>query len=149
MLYIGAILTSEGPKVIEFNARFGDPEAQVLLSRLESDLMAQIVALDRKEPIRFQWQDDYVVGVMLASKGYPSSYEKGAKVTGFELNENYFVSGLRKEDDAFVTSGGRVLLAVGKGATIEEAQKAAYSNVEKVESDNLFYRHDIGNKALK
>ncbi|MCJ1662396.1 phosphoribosylamine--glycine ligase [Staphylococcus sp. NRL 18/288] len=149
LLYIGAILTSEGPKVIEFNARFGDPEAQVLLSRLESDLMAQIVALDRKEPIRFQWQDDYVVGVMLASKGYPSSYEKGAKVTGFELNENYFVSGLRKEDDAFVTSGGRVLLAVGKGATIEEAQKAAYSNVEKVESDNLFYRHDIGNKALK
>ncbi|PNZ70413.1 phosphoribosylamine--glycine ligase [Staphylococcus croceilyticus] len=149
LLYIGAILTSEGPKVIEFNARFGDPEAQVLLSRLESDLMAQIVALDRKDPIRFQWQDDYVVGVMLASKGYPGSYEKGAKVTGFELNDNYFVSGLRKEDDAFVTSGGRVLLAVGKGATIEEAQKAAYSNVEKVESDNLFYRHDIGNKALK
>ncbi|MCI2773363.1 phosphoribosylamine--glycine ligase [Staphylococcus petrasii] len=149
LLYIGAILTSEGPKVIEFNARFGDPEAQVLLSRLESDLMAQIVALDRKEPIRFQWQDDFVVGVMLASKGYPGSYEKGAKVTGFELNDNYFVSGLRKEDDVFVTSGGRVLLAVGKGATIEEAQKAAYSNVEKVESDNLFYRHDIGNKALK
>lgn len=149
LLYIGAILTSEGPKVIEFNARFGDPEAQVLLSRLESDLMAQIVALDRKDPIRFQWQDDYVVGVMLASKGYPGSYEKGAKVTGFELNDNYFVSGLRKEDNAFVTSGGRVLLAVGKGATIEEAQKAAYSNVEKVESDNLFYRHDIGNKALK
>ncbi|BGE82750.1 phosphoribosylamine--glycine ligase [Staphylococcus petrasii] len=149
LLYIGAILTSEGPKVIEFNARFGDPEAQVLLSRLESDLMAQIVALDRKDPIRFQWQDDFVVGVMLASKGYPGSYEKGAKVTGFELNDNYFVSGLRKKDNAFVTSGGRVLLAVGKGATIEEAQKAAYSNVEKIESDNLFYRHDIGNKALK
>ncbi|GGG87374.1 phosphoribosylamine--glycine ligase [Staphylococcus pragensis] len=149
LLYIGAILTSEGPKVIEFNARFGDPEAQVLLSRLESDLMAQIVALDRKDPIRFQWHDDYIVGVMLASKGYPGSYEKGAKVTGFELNDNYFVSGLRKEDDDFVTSGGRVLLAIGKGETIEEAQVAAYSNVEKVESDNLFYRHDIGNKALK
>lgn len=149
LLYIGAILTSEGPKVIEFNARFGDPEAQVLLSRLESDLMAQIVALDRKDPIRFQWHDDYVVGVMLASKGYPGSYEKGAKVTGFELNDNYFVSGLRKEDDDFVTSGGRVLLAVGKGTTIKEAQDAAYSNVEKVKSDNLFYRHDIGNKALK
>lgn len=148
LLYIGAILTSEGPKVIEFNARFGDPEAQVLLSRLESDLMAQIVALDRKEPILFQWQDDFVVGVMLASKGYPGSYAKGAKVADFELNDTYFVSGLRKEDDAFVTSGGRVILALGKGATIEDAQKVAYNNVEKIKSDNLFYRHDIGNKAL-
>ena len=97
LLYIGAILTKEGPKVIEFNARFGDPEAQVLLSRLESDLMAQIVALDRKEPIRFQWIDDYVVGVMLASKGYPGSYEKGAEVSGFEVNNHYFVSGLKKK----------------------------------------------------
>ena len=149
LLYIGAILTSEGPKVIEFNARFGDPEAQVLLSRLESDLMAQIVALDRKEPIRFQWQDDFVVGVMLASKGYPGNYHKGTKVTGFELNDQFFVSGLRKESEDFVTSGGRVILALGKGHTIEAAQKAAYANVDKVKSDNLFYRHDIGNKALK
>ena len=74
-----------------------DPEAQVLLSRLESDLMAQIVALDRKEPIRFQWINDYVVGVMLASKGYPGSYDKGAEVSGFELNNHYFVSGLKKK----------------------------------------------------
>lgn len=85
---------------------------------------------------------------MLASKGYPGSYAKGTKVAGFELNDTYFVSGLRKEDDAFVTSGGRVILALGKGATIEDAQKVAYNNVEKIKSDNLFYRHDIGNKAL-
>ena len=149
LLYIGAILTKEGPKVIEFNARFGDPEAQVLLSRLESDLMAQIVALDRKEPIRFQWIDDYVVGVMLASKGYPGSYEKGAEVSGFELNNHYFVSGLKKENDTFLTSGGRVVLAIGKGKTIQQAQKDAYGNVEKIKSDQLFYRKDIGNKALK
>ena len=149
LLYIGAILTSEGPKVIEFNARFGDPEAQVLLSRLESDLMAQIVALDRKEPIRFQWIDDYVVGVMLASKGYPGSYDKGAKVSGFELNNHYFISGLKKENDRFLTSGGRVILAIGKGKTIQQAQKDAYENVEKIKSDQLFYRKDIGNKALK
>ncbi|MGW9856477.1 phosphoribosylamine---glycine ligase [Staphylococcus hominis] len=149
LLYIGAILTSEGPKVIEFNARFGDPEAQVLLSRLESDLMAQIVALDRKEPIRFQWIDDYVVGVMLASKGYPGSYDKGAKVSGFELNNHYFISGLKKENDIFLTSGGRVILAIGKGKTIQQAQKDAYENVEKIKSDQLFYRKDIGNKALK
>ncbi|WP_145416821.1 phosphoribosylamine--glycine ligase [Staphylococcus hominis] len=149
LLYIGAILTKEGPKVIEFNARFGDPEAQVLLSRLESDLMAQIVALDRKEPIRFQWIDDYVVGVMLASKGYPGSYDKGAEVSGFELNNHYFVNGLKKENDTFLTSGGRVVLAIGKGKTIQQAQKDAYGNVEKIKSDQLFYRKDIGNKALK
>ena len=149
LLYIGAILTKEGPKVIEFNARFGDPEAQVLLSRLESDLMAQIVALDRKEPIRFQWIDDYVVGVMLASKGYPGSYEKGAEVSGFEVNNHYFVSGLKKENDTFLTSGGRVVLAIGKGKTIQQAQKDAHGNVEKIKSDQLFYRKDIGNKALK
>ena len=149
LLYIGAILTKEGPKVIEFNARFGDPEAQVLLSRLESDLMAQIVALDRKEPIRFQWINDYVVGVMLASKGYPGSYDKGAEVSGFELNNHYFVSGLKKENDTFLTSGGRVVLAIGKGKTIQQAQKDAYGNVEKIKSDQLFYRKDIGNKALK
>lgn len=148
LLYIGAILTEEGPKVIEFNARFGDPEAQVLLSRLESDLMAQIVALDRKEPIRFQWHDDFVVGVMLASKGYPGEYEKGKKVSGFELNDHYFVSGLRKDNDAFVTSGGRVVLAIGQGPTIKKAQKLAYDNVKNIKSDNLFYRNDIGNKAL-
>lgn len=149
LLYIGAILTKEGPIVIEFNARFGDPEAQVLLSRLESDLMAQIVALDRKEPIRFQWINDYVVGVMLASKGYPGSYDKGAEVSGFELNNHYFVSGLKKENDTFLTSGGRVVLAIGKGKTIQQAQKDAYGNVEKIKSDQLFYRKDIGNKALK
>lgn len=149
LLYIGAILTKEGPKVIEFNARFGDPEAQVLLSRLESDLMAQIVALDRKEPIRFQWINDYVVGVMLASKGYPGSYDKGAEVSGFELNNHYFVSGLKKENDTFLTSGGRVVLSIGKGKTIQQAQKDAYGNVEKIKSDQLFYRKDIGNKALK
>lgn len=149
LLYIGAILTKEGPKVIEFNARFGDPEAQVLLSRLESDLMAQIVALDRKEPIRFQWIDDYVVGVMLASKGYPGSYDKGAEVSGFELNNHYFVSGLKKENGTFLTSGGRVVLAIGKGKTIQQAQKDAYGNVKKIKSDQLFYRKDIGNKALK
>ena len=123
LLYIGAILTKEGPKVIEFNARFGDPEAQVLLSRLESDLMAQIVALDRKEPIRFQWINDYVVGVMLASKGYPGSYDKGAEVSGFELNNHYFVSGLKKENDTFLTSGGRVVLAIGKEKLFNKHKK--------------------------
>lgn len=149
LLYIGAILTTDGPKVIEFNARFGDPEAQVLLSRMDSDLMQHIIDLEQKASIQFEWKPQTFVGVMLASKGYPDAYEKGHEVTGLELNNNFFVSGLTIENDTFVTSGGRVILAMGNGNTVEEAQQQAYKNVEKINSDNLFYRHDIANKALK
>lgn len=151
ILYIGAILTKEGPKVIEFNARFGDPEAQVLLTRLESDLMEHILELKEKRPISQQWKQDAVVGVMLASKGYPAAYDKGSRVSGFESDlEHYFVSGLKRDaNQSFVTSGGRVILAIGEGESIEAAQKKAYERVAKIESDGLFYRKDIANKALK
>ncbi|ARJ52029.1 phosphoribosylamine--glycine ligase [Staphylococcus lutrae] len=150
LLYIGAILTDEGPKVIEFNARFGDPEAQVLLTRLESDLMAHIIELEEKAPIHMKWKDNAVVGVMLASKGYPAEYEKGAKVTGFENDPgSYFVSGLKHNGRHFINAGGRVILAIGEGETIEAAQKAAYARVDKIESDALFYRKDIAHKALR
>ncbi|UMT81546.1 phosphoribosylamine--glycine ligase [Staphylococcus roterodami] len=148
VLYIGAILTKDGPKVIEFNARFGDPEAQVLLSRMESDLMQHIIDLDEGKEIQFKWKNESIVGVMLASKGYPDTYEKGHEVSGFDLNENYFISGLRKQGDTFVTSGGRVILAVGKGDNVAEAQRDAYDKVSHIKSDHLFYRHDIANKAL-
>lgn len=149
LLYIGAILTKEGPKVIEFNARFGDPEAQVILTRLDSDLMQHIIDLEEREPIDFKWKEEAVVGVMLASKGYPGAYDKGYKVSGFDLDSHYFVSGLKKDGDHFVNAGGRVILAIGEGATVKDAQVAAYNNVDKIESDNLFYRKDIGNKAIK
>ena len=149
MLYIGAIITAEGPKVIEFNARFGDPEAQVLLTRMESDLMQHIIDLDNKQPLHFKWKEDAVVGVMLASKGYPGSYDKGEKVSGFSLDGSYFVSGLKKEDNAFVTSGGRVILALGEGVDIATAKSNAYKAVDQIESDALFYRTDISDKAMK
>lgn len=149
LLYIGAILIKEGPKVIEFNARFGDPEAQVILTRLDSDLMQHIIDLEEREPIDFKWKEEAVVGVMLASKGYPGAYDKGYKVSGFDLDSHYFVSGLKKDGDHFVNAGGRVILAIGEGATVKDAQVAAYNNVDKIESDNLFYRKDIGNKAIK
>lgn len=149
LLYIGAILTKEGPKVIEFNARFGDPEAQVILTRLDSDLMQHIIDLEERESIDFKWKEEAVVGVMLASKGYPGAYDKGYKVSGFDLDSHYFVSGLKKDGDHFVNAGGRVILAIGEGATVKDAQVAAYNNVDKIESDNLFYRKDIGNKAIK
>ncbi|WP_392449925.1 phosphoribosylamine--glycine ligase [Staphylococcus massiliensis] len=149
LLYIGAILTAEGPKVIEFNARFGDPEAQVLLKRMDSDLMQHILDLEAKAPIDMEWKDASVVGVMLASKGYPGAYEKGVKVSGFEDNSDFFVSGLKKDGDDYVTSGGRVILALGEGSDIKEAKAKAYDNVEKIKSDGLFYRKDISDKALR
>lgn len=148
VLYIGAILTKDGPKVIEFNARFGDPEAQVLLSRMESDLMQHIIDLYEGKEIHFKWKNETIVGVMLASNGYPDTYEKGHEISGFDLNENYFISGLRKQGDTFVTSGGRVILAVGKGDNVAKAQRDAYDKVSQIKSDHLFYRHDIANKAL-
>ncbi|QLK86948.1 phosphoribosylamine--glycine ligase [Staphylococcus sp. 17KM0847] len=150
LLYIGAILTDEGPKVIEFNARFGDPEAQVLLTRMESDLMAHILQLEACEPINMVWKEEAVVGVMLASKGYPNSYEKGYKVTGFEEDiDHYFISGLKREGTDYVNAGGRVILAIGEGQDIKNAQQKAYERVAKIKSDHLFYRQDIANKALK
>lgn len=149
ILYIGAILTDEGPKVIEFNARLGDPEAQVLLRRLESDFMEHILELKAKQPISQKWKAEAVVGVMLASKGYPGTYQKGYEVTGFEdVLEHYIVSGLKRDGDVFKTSGGRVILALGEGATIREAQQAAYQRVSKINSEGLFYRKDIADKAL-
>lgn len=86
---------------------------------------------------------------MLASKGYPGQYEKGHQVTGFNLNGDYFISGLKKENDLYVTSGGRVILALGEGEDIAEAKFNAYEAVDNIESDGLFYRKDISNKAIK
>lgn len=149
ILYIGAILTDEGPKVIEFNARLGDPEAQVLLRRLESDFMEHILELKAKQPISQKWKAEAVVGVMLASKGYPGTYQKGYEVTGFEdALEHYIVSGLKRDGDVFKTSGGRVILALGEGTSIREAQQAAYQRISKINSEGLFYRKDIADKAL-
>ncbi|PHK50563.1 phosphoribosylamine--glycine ligase [Staphylococcus edaphicus] len=149
VLYIGAIITKDGPKVIEFNARFGDPEAQVLLTRMESDLMQHILDLEAKQPIQFKWKKNAVVGVMLASKGYPGAYNKGAEVSGFTLDGQYFVSGLNKIDGRYVTSGGRVILALGEGSDIREAKVNAYEAVKQMNSDALFYRNDISDKAIQ
>lgn len=148
LLYIGAIVTPEGPKVIEFNARFGDPECQVLLTKLESDFIEILEALEKKEPISLQWSDKTVVGVVLATKGYPGSYEKGYEVTGYNGELEYYISGL-KLDNGWKTDGGRVMLALGQGDSISEAVEASYRNVEKIHSDGLFYRKDIAHRALK
>ncbi|UTH14512.1 phosphoribosylamine--glycine ligase [Macrococcus equipercicus] len=148
LLYIGAIITEEGPKVIEFNARFGDPECQVLLTRLETDLMDIIFALEAKQDITLTWSADTVVGVVLAAKGYPAAYDKGIKVEGYNGELDYYVSGLKYED-GWKTAGGRVMLAVGSGGTVKDAVEASYQNAAKIKSDGLFYRTDIAHRALK
>ena len=153
VMYLGAIVTGDGVKVIEFNARFGDPEAQVLMSLLESDLGEVLENMYNKKPFTLEWHPGFVAGVMLASKGYPGEYEKGISVRIPEdLSARCFVSGLSQDaSEAVITSGGRVLLASGHGETIKDAVDAAYDCVDQIEyeTDTLFYRKDIGFRAMK
>ncbi|CAM4211628.1 phosphoribosylamine--glycine ligase [Lacicoccus alkaliphilus] len=153
VMYLGAMVTEDGVKVIEFNARFGDPEAQVLLSLLKSDLGEVLEHMYTKKPFELEWKEGFVAGVMLASKGYPGDYEKGKAVNIPEvISTRSFVSGLSRTDAGTpVTSGGRVLLVCGHGATIEDALEEAYTGVAQVEyeSEDLFHRSDIGQRAMK
>jgi len=149
ILYGGLILTKEGPKVIEFNARFGDPETEVVLPKMKSDMIEIILALLNGETPLIEWHDNYFLGVVLASKGYPDSFEKGIEITGIEeANEIVFHCGTAKKDGKWVNTGGRVLFVVGEGKTLASAQQNAYQEVKKIKSDNLFYRTDIGWQAL-
>lgn len=149
-LYGGLMLTKDGPKVIEFNARFGDPEAEVILPKLESDLLMIIVNLLNGKAMTPIWSDDYYLGVVMASCGYPQTYNKGYDITGIdEINDYVYHMGTKIEKNKIKTNGGRVLLVLGKGPTLEAAKKHAYSNVDKIKCKNLIYRKDIGHKALK
>jgi phosphoribosylamine--glycine ligase len=149
VLYAGLMLTAAGPKVIEFNARFGDPETQVVLTRLKSDLVENLLdILAGKEPA-IEWSEDAVVGVVVASKGYPEQYSKGKPIIGLEkvTTANVFHAGTTLLDNQLVTDGGRVLLLASSGKTIKEAQQAVYSQLQYLSTDHLFYRKDIGEKA--
>ncbi len=152
ILYAGLILTTNGPKVIEFNARFGDPETQVVLPRLESDLVESLLAILDDKPVELKWSEQAVLGVVLASKGYPNDYEKGQPIGSLTAKHEeavIFHAGTKKVEDQFVNNGGRVLVVSGYGSTIQAAQKQAYELVEKIAAPALFYRTDIGNKAIK
>ena len=149
-LYGGLMLTEDGPKVIEFNARFGDPEAEVILPKLESDILEVITKLLQGDVMEPKWNDDFYLGVVMASKGYPKTYEKGYVIEGLDdINEYVYHMGTRVENDVLKTNGGRVLLVLGVGNTLEDAKAHAYSNVDKIKCDNLIFRRDIGHKALK
>ncbi|XQY92195.1 phosphoribosylamine--glycine ligase [Metabacillus sp. HB246100] len=152
ILYAGLILTEQGPKVIEFNARFGDPETQVVLPRLESDLVEFLMGLLQDQPVELQWTDKAVLGVVLASNGYPNDYEKGRPIGTLQHthdNAVIFHAGTKRVEEQFVNNGGRVIVVAGFGKSISDAQKEAYSLVEQIAAPALFYRKDIGNKAIK
>ena len=152
-LYFGLMLTQDGPKVIEYNCRFGDPETQVVLPLLESDLLTimEAVADERLAEAEVKFADKYSCCVVMASGGYPVSYEKGFPMSIGELDENVdvFVAGAKLQDGALVTSGGRVLGVTAVADSLQEAIDDAYANVEKISFEKAFYRHDIGQRALK
>ena len=148
-LYGGFMLTPAGPKVLEFNARFGDPETEVVLPRLKSDIVEIFRAVAEGGDAELEWHDFAALGIVLASKGYPASYEKGYEIKGLDKVEGkVYHMGTKAEDGKIVTAGGRVLFVVGRGATIPEAREAALRDVERIECDNLFHRSDIGHWAL-
>ncbi|HET8674237.1 MAG TPA: phosphoribosylglycinamide synthetase C domain-containing protein, partial [Blastocatellia bacterium] len=151
ILYTGLMLTESGPKVIEYNARLGDPETQAVLVRLESDLVEIFTAIvdGTIASTRVSWSEDSSVCVVAASKGYPGQFEKGKPITG--LNEAKSTTGVeifhaasvRDEQGSFLTSGGRVLGVTARARTLEEARVRAYQAIGKISFENMHYRTDI------
>lgn len=149
-LYFGLMLTDKGPRVIEYNCRFGDPEAQVVLPLLETDLFTVMKAVreERLDGIDVEFSDESACCVILASGGYPESYKKGFRITLPEDRNDIFIAGAEMKDGELVTAGGRVLGVTKKGKTLEEAVKKAYEAAEKIDFEGAFKRNDIGKKAL-
>lgn len=154
VIFFGLMLTPNGPRVLEYNARFGDPEAQVVLPRMKNDIIEVMEACidGTLDQIDLQFEDNAAVCVVLASDGYPVSYEKGFVIKGldkFDANDGYycFHAGTKQTDEGIVTNGGRVLGVTAKGATLKEARTNAYEATKWVEFDNKYMRNDIG-KAI-
>lgn len=154
VLYAGLMLTSMGPKVLEFNARFGDPETQVVLPRLKTDLVEIIEAvLDRKlDTVKIEWSSQAAVCVVLASAGYPGPYEKGKVITGIDkkIPGTYvFHAGTKLKEGRLITDGGRVLGVTALGDNLPEAINNAYNGVKMIDFSGMHYRRDIGKKAIR
>lgn len=147
ILYAGLILTKNGPKVIEFNARFGDPEAQVVLQRMASDFGLFMDALLAGVPFDLQWSDESVLGVVIASEGYPQSVENGhalPNLTELTKTHNIFHAGTKAAGEGFVGNGGRVLLVTSTGKNLKEAQEKVYAGLAQEDWQHFFFRKDIG-----
>ena len=155
VLYGGFMLTPEGPKVLEFNARFGDPETQVVLPRLEADLVDIVLAVaeGRPDDIELRWSEQWAVCVVLASEGYPGAYEKGKVILGIEEAEElegvtvFHAGTARNADGELVTAGGRVLNVVALGDSFDDAREKAYEACNLINFEGKQYRTDIGKKA--
>ncbi len=150
-LYFGLMITPDGPKVIEYNCRFGDPEAQVVLPLLKTDLLTimQAVRNETLSDLNIEFADESACCVIMASKGYPVKYEKGYEITLPEDRTGIFVAGAKLEDGKLLTNGGRVLGVTRTAATLPEAIEKSYEAVKTIYFDNAFYRKDIGQRALK
>ncbi|MDO4952348.1 MAG: phosphoribosylamine--glycine ligase [Synergistaceae bacterium] len=151
-LYFGLMLTKDGPKVIEYNCRFGDPETQVVLPLLESDLLTVMKAVTEeklsKTEVRFS--KNHACCVIMASKGYPQSYEKGFEMNiPAEISDSVYVAGALRKDGKLLTNGGRVLGATAVEETLEKAIKSAYALVDRISFENAYFRRDIGARAMK
>lgn len=156
VLYGGFMLTAQGPKLLEFNARFGDPETQVVLPRLETDLVDVMIATAQQKlaDVELSWRSDWAVSVVLASEGYPGSYEKGFEITGIDdanalEGVHVYHAGTKLEDGKVLTNGGRVLNVTALGESFQAARDRAYEACDLINWDGKFLRRDIGARALK
>jgi phosphoribosylamine--glycine ligase len=156
VIYVGLMITQEGPKVLEFNARFGDPECQPMMMRLKSDLVPLLEAtvsgtLHQAEAL---WYDDAAVCVVLCARGYPGAVDKGDEIHGLDKLKDWqkgfvFHAGTAKDNGRWLTAGGRVLGVTARGSDIAQAVKEVYSAVDQISWNGMHYRKDIGRKALK
>jgi phosphoribosylamine---glycine ligase len=155
VLYLGVMITKDGPKLYEYNVRFGDPECQVLMLRLKSDLLAALIATAEGvlDTFDLRWHDDAALTVVMASKGYPGDYAKDTEIRGLEKAREVpgveiFHAGTRREGDRLLAAGGRVLCVTARGKTVAEAQARAYEAVHAIDWPGGFYRNDIGWRAV-
>lgn len=155
VLYFGLMLTKDGPKVVEYNCRFGDPETQVVLPLLKTDLFTIMRAVhdEKLADLDIEWSDEAAACIMEASGGYPESYKKGYEIHGLDENGQHpgvyvYHSGTKKENGKFYTNGGRVLGIMATGSDLKEALAKAYAAVDEIGFENMHYRHDIGRKVL-
>ena len=154
VLYLGLMITDEGPKVVEYNCRFGDPECQILLPAMKSDLLEVMLATvnHELEGCRVEMSDDHFCGVVMASGGYPEAYAKGMEITGLQDVSSdawVFHSGTRRDGEKLVTNGGRVLTIVARGSNLKQAIDHCYREVKKITFEDAYFRRDIGAKGLK
>jgi phosphoribosylamine--glycine ligase len=154
VFFAGLMITEKGPELIEYNVRFGDPECQVLVMRLKSDLLELLLATAKGEleGVQAEWSDDPALSIVMASKGYPAAYTKGTPITSLPEDDQtlrIFHAGTAMQDDVLVATGGRVLNVTAVGATVSEARERAYAAIDKVEWENGFFRKDIGWRAIE